>query len=231
MQHLLLLHGALGAREQLLPLGERLANEFYIHRINFAGHGGEPMPDGPWSIASFAQQILTYIDTYIPAGEQVSCFGYSMGGYVGMYINRHYPGKLQKTITLATKYHWDEAGAAREVKMLDPETMLMKVPAFAAQLEQRHAPHNWKELLQKTSTLLLDMGRDNPLKPADYPLIAAPCLLLLGDRDKMVSLEETVQAYKQLPSAQMGVLPGTAHALEQVDTGQLSSLVRKFIHS
>ena len=231
MQHLLLLHGALGAREQLLPLGDRLANEFYVHRLNFAGHGGEPLTDESWSIAFFAQQVLAYIEQYIPAGEPVSCFGYSMGGYVGMYINRHYPDKFKKTITLATKFHWDETGAAREVKMLDADTIVQKVPAFAAQLEKRHSPRDWKEVLQKTVTLLLDLGKDNPLKPEDYALINTPSLLLLGDRDKMVTLDETIQVYKQLPAGQLGILPGTPHALEQTDTYQLSALVRKFIHS
>lgn len=229
MQHLLLLHGAIGAKDQLLPLGESLANDYYVHRLNFTGHGGEALPDQPWSIELFAQQVLTYIETYVPAGETLHLFGYSMGGYVGMYINRHYPGKFVKTITLATKFHWDEAGATKEVQMLNPETILQKLPGFAEQLAKRHAPQDWKVVMEQTANMLLAMGKDNPLKPDDYPQITTPCLLLLGDRDKMVTLDETVNVYKQLPAGQFGVLPGTAHALEQVDTRQLSHLIKKFL--
>lgn len=231
MQHLLLLHGALGAKEQLSPLGERLANDFYVHRLNFAGHGGEPMPKGCWSIASMAQEVTGYLDSYVPAGDPVYAFGYSMGGYVCMYLNRHFPGRIQKTITLATKFHWDEAVAAREVKMLDPDIIGQKVPAFAEELEKRHGSREWKTVLEKTRDMLLNMGTDNPLKPEDYPQIASPCQLLLGDRDKMVSFDETLGVYRQLRQAQLGVLPGTPHGLEQVDMHQLSALIRKFILS
>lgn len=229
MQHLLLLHGAIGAKDQLLPLGESLANDFYIHRLNFSGHGGEALPDKPWSIELFAQQVLAYMDAYVPAGENVYLFGYSMGGYVGMYINRHHPGRFAKTITLATKFHWDEAGSTKEVQLLNPETIIQKLPAFAEQLAKRHAPQDWKAVMEQTANMLLAMGKDNPLKPDDYPQITTPCLLLLGDRDKMVTLDETVSVYKQLPAGQLGVLPGTAHALEQADTRQLSQLIKKFI--
>lgn len=231
MQHLLLLHGAMGAKDQLLPLAESLTDDFYIHRLNFSGHGGEPMPDKPWSIDLFAQQVLAYLDTYVPAGEPVHLFGYSMGGYVGMHMNRYHPGKLAKTITLATKFHWDEPGAAKEVQLLNPDTILKKIPAFAEQLEKRHAPQDWKALLEQTAALLLAMGKDNPLKPGDYQQITAPCLLLLGDRDKMVTLDETLNVYKKLPAGQLGVLPATGHALEQADTKQLSALIKKFIQS
>lgn len=231
MQHILLLHGAIGAKDQLLPLGESLADDFYVHRLNLSGHGGEPMPDKVWSIQLFAQQVLTYMNSYVPAGEPVYLFGYSMGGYVGLYINRHHPGKLAKTITLATKFHWDEPGAAREVQMLNPETILKKIPAFAAQLEKRHAPHDWKVVLENTASMLLAMGKDNPLKPEDYEEINTPCLLLLGDRDKMVGLDETVGVYKKLPVGQLAMLPATGHALEQADIKLLSMLIKKFIQS
>lgn len=231
MQHLLLLHGAIGAKDQLLPLGESLADDFYVHHLNFSGHGGEPMPDKPWSIELFAQQVVTYLNNYVPAGEPVYLFGYSMGGYVGMFLNRHYPGKLMKTVTLATKFHWDEPGAAKEVQMLNPETILRKIPAFAEQLEKRHGIYEWKIVLENTAHMLLAMGKDNPLKPEDYEQIATPCLLLLGDRDKMVALDETVSIYKKLPAGQLGVLPATAHALEQADTKLLSILIKRFVQS
>lgn len=229
MQHLLLLHGAIGARDQLVPLSDRLANDFHIHRLNFAGHGGEPPRAPAWSMASFAQEVIAYMDAHIPTTEPATIFGYSMGGYVAMYIGRHFPGRITRAITLATKFHWDESIAAREVKMLDAAVIQQKVPAFAGELEKRHGSHAWKEVLQRTGAMLLEMGKDNPLKADDYALIGSPCLLLLGDRDKMVSLDETVQVYKQLPIAQLGILPGTPHALEQVDDALLSAMIRKFI--
>jgi pimeloyl-ACP methyl ester carboxylesterase len=154
-----------------------------------------------------------------------------MGGYAAMHLAKQYPEKISRLITLATKYYWDEKIAAKEVKMLDPATIQEKIPAFAAQLEQRHSPNDWKELLDKIKDLLLGLGSNNALQPEDYTSITTPSLLLLGDRDKMVTLDETVAVYKQLPSAQLGILPGTPHPLEQVNVKLLAQLINDFIVS
>jgi pimeloyl-ACP methyl ester carboxylesterase len=72
------------------------------------------------------------------------------------------------------------------------------------------------------------MGADNPLKPEDYAGIQTPALIMLGDRDKMVSMDETLNVYKGLPQAQLAVLPSTPHPLEQVDVNLLAFLLKQF---
>jgi pimeloyl-ACP methyl ester carboxylesterase len=228
MQHIILLHGALGSKDQLQPLAKELIGTYQVHSFNFSGHGGRPIPDIAFSIPLFAEQIVEYMkETNI---EQANIFGYSMGGYTAMYLAKHHPDKINRLITLATKFHWDPSTAAREVKMLDGKTIREKVPAFAAQLQQRHAPNDWLALLDKTKELLTDLGQQNTLQPADYSSITTPSLILLGDRDKMVTLEETVAVYKQLPNAWFGVMPGTPHAFEQVNLSFLAELIRRFIN-
>lgn len=227
MQHILLLHGALGSKTQLQSLAQALENEFHVHTFNFSGHGGRPFPDSAFSIPLFADQIAQYMQE--AAIAQAYIFGYSMGGYAAMYLAKHHQEKVNKLITLATKFHWDEKTAAREVKMLDAKTIQEKVPAFATQLQQRHAPNDWLVLLEKTGQLLNNLGKQNTLQLEDYAGITTPSLILLGDRDKMVTLEETAAVYKQLPNAQLGVIPGTPHALEQVNVGVLAEMIRRFI--
>ena len=227
MQHLILLHGALGSKDQLQPLKSTLENIFQIHTFNFSGHGGRPFPDTAYSIPFFSEQIAAFMQE--SGIEQAHIFGYSMGGYAAMYLAKQHPEKISKLITLATKFQWDEKTAAREVNMLNGNTIMEKVPAFAAQLQQRHAPNDWLELLSKTGDLLTDLGKRNALTLEDYASIATPCLLLLGDRDKMVTLEETIAVYKQLPNAQCGILPGTPHAFEQVNMTFLAQLITQFI--
>jgi hypothetical protein len=45
----------------------------------------------------------------------------------------------------------------------------------------------------------------------------------------MVTMEETLAVYKQLPNAQLGIMPGTPHTLEQVNVGMLTEMIRRFI--
>jgi pimeloyl-ACP methyl ester carboxylesterase len=112
--------------------------------------------------------------------------------------------------------------------MINPARIQEKVPAFARALEQRHHPKDWKIVLERTAHLMTDLGDKPPLPPGSYPAITTPILLLLGDRDKMVSLEETLAIFKGLPNARLGILPGTPHPIEQVDTDLLTCHLRWF---
>ncbi len=227
MQPLLLLHGALGSAGLLDPLKQALSQNYQIHSFNFSGHGGQPLPAEGLSIELFAGELQQYIETHKLQGAPV--FGYSMGGYVALCLLKRNPGIIGKLITLATKFHWDKETAARECTLLQPEKIAVKLPQFADVLAARHAPVNWKSLMAATATMLQSMGEDAPLKPGDYPALNTPVLLLLGDRDKMVTLDETVAVYKVLPQACMGMLPATPHALEQVDPALLGFFIHRFL--
>jgi pimeloyl-ACP methyl ester carboxylesterase len=228
MQTLFLLHGALGAAEQLAPMKAMLSRHYRVHSFSFSGHGGQPFAT-EFSIEQFSDELIAAIEVLPEDEKPVSVFGYSMGGYVATCAALIRPGLFDKIITLATKWHWDEATAARECAMLNPATIEAKVPAFAQQLAQRHAPNNWKELLQKTSALLVEMGKHPPLDISKAGLPFVPALLLLGDGDKTVSVEETTAVFRQWQGASLCVLPGTPHPLEKVDMGFLSQLIQWFL--
>jgi len=227
MQPILLLHGAIGAADQLVNIAEELSSSYKVYTMDFSGHGGKPFPSEPLSIQLFVDEVLNFINA--EGLDKVSIFGYSMGGYVAMYLAKHYPDRIYKIITLATKFHWDEETAARETKMLNADKIEEKLPAFAQSLQKRHAPNDWKALLQRTIDMLNAMGRDNPLKIEDYAAINHSCMILLGDRDKMITLDETLNVYKALPTAQMGMLPNTHHPIEQVNVPYLLFCIRQFI--
>lgn len=227
MQHLILLHGAIGSKEQLEPLATALKKNFIVHSIDFSGHGKRPVSNEKFSLSLFANDVLEYIhDNNI---EQANIFGYSMGGYVAMHMAKYYPEKINRIITLATKFYWDDITTNKEVKKLNPDAISEKLPAFAEQLSKRHFPNNWKKVLEKTTNLLIEFGSDNPLKPEDYSTVITPCLILLGDRDKMVTLEETVAVYKKLPNAQLGILSNTPHPVEQVNLELLIFFIRQYL--
>jgi pimeloyl-ACP methyl ester carboxylesterase len=226
MKHLLLLHGAIGSKEQLQGLAGSLAGAFHLYSIDFSGHGGQEI-EREFSIEHFAGQILQWLREN--AINKINIFGYSMGGYVAMYLAAHHPELVDGIITLATKYEWTEDIAAKEASMLNPLTLETKVPEFAAQLQQRHHPSDWKVVLAETARMLHKMGQQPPLSQADFNRINCRVLLLLGDRDKMVTQEETMKVYKLLPQAQLEILPNTPHPIEKIDVTALASLIKRFL--
>lgn len=226
MPDLLLLHGALGAASTLHPLQQLLAADHIVHTLDFSGHGGKALPQASFRIELFAEDVLRYLDQH--RLQQVAIFGYSMGGYVALYLALRHPDRVSSIFTLATKFAWSAETAAKEVKMLQPEKVQEKVPAFAAVLANRHQPQDWQEVMRRTADMMQHLGSQPLLTEETLSRLAIPVRVSVGDRDNMVSLQETAWAYEHLPDAELQVFPGTQHPLEKVDLGQLQHEIRQF---
>jgi len=214
MQKLILLHGAIGSRQQLQKLSESLSTNFEVQTFNFSGHGGEPFAND-FSIAQFANELLHFVQTNY--SEPVNIFGYSMGGYVALYAALQKPSLFSKIITFATKYEWNNEIAAKETKLLVPEKIEEKIPAFAKKLEERHAPNNWKLVLHRTQNLMIALAENPLLNSSNLSKIKTPVMVLLGDSDEMVTLQETKLLADSLPFAQLKILQNTKHHIEKLD--------------
>jgi len=82
MQNLILLHGALGSPDDLLPLTHALKRtNLDVYTLSFSGHGKLPF-HAAFGIEQFAKELETFI---LKNNLSSSCvFGYSMGGFVAM---------------------------------------------------------------------------------------------------------------------------------------------------
>lgn len=224
---LLLLHGAIGSSSQLKPLADELKKSGFDPKLyDFVGHGGRELPDAPFSISLFAEEVISWMDDHC-IGE-IDIFGYSMGGYVGLYVAHYYPERVGKVMTVATKLEWSIDIAERERKMLNPEKIAEKVPKFAAALTERHAPQDWKEVLIRTGRMMTEMGIHPPMHDADFAAIDKQVLLCVGDLDTMVSREETEHISHVIPNAEMKIIGNTAHPIEQMNVVLLQELALRF---
>ncbi len=225
MKDLLILHGAIGSKSQFNSMASLLDNQFNIHLLNFSGHGGEAFKEN-FNIPQFAEDVLAYLKQQ--KIESIDIFGYSMGGYVALYLAKNHPVKVGKIITLGTKLSWTPDIAAKETKMLVADKIEEKIPAFATILKDRHHPNNWKIVLEKTANMMIAMGNKNVLKDEDYKLIQHTIKLLLADKDEMVTYEETNHVADLLPQATFELLPNSKHPIEKVDIDALSGIIRAF---
>jgi len=177
-------------------------------------------------MAAFAQNTLDYMDAN--GIESAYIYGYSMGGYVGMYLARHAPERVKSVITTGTKYVWDEASSKQEVRFLNPDKILAKVPKFAAYLEKCHAPADWKQNLEKTAEMMLHMGKHASLTDEDLAAITQPVLLSSGDRDKTAYPAQTLATYQKLPNAQLWIIPNTPHPLAKAPLQAIVEMIKGF---
>jgi pimeloyl-ACP methyl ester carboxylesterase len=225
MKSIILLHGAIGAKDQLQPLADILSSHYDVHLLNFSGHGGEPLPYR-FSIELFSDNLQCYIEALDL--KEVNVFGYSMGGYVALYTAKHFPESIAKIFTLGTKFSWTPEIAEKEMKMLNPDKIEEKLPHFAEQLKQRHQPNNWRDVLSKTADMMRGLGENNALKINDYHHINTPVLVALGEDDSMVTRNETEEVANALPNAQFKMFPQTQHPIEKVNLALLANEIRMF---
>ena len=225
MAHVLFLHGALGSKEQFSTLTKELQHDFTIDTLSFSGHGRTPSLDHAFTIQNCAHEVLNMLND--KQRLKTDIFGYSMGGYVALWLARFYPDRIGKIFTLGTKLEWNEATAEKETKLLNAEKISAKVPAFAQELQDRHGEHEWHSVLQKTANLMHDLAKHH-LSDEDFRQIRSQVLLALGDQDNMVTKEESFHVEKHIPNAKFLELKDTPHPLDKVSVELLSKEIRAF---
>lgn len=227
MKHILFLHGALGAQSQFDTLKEKLSGSYHCHSLDFFGHGQASFSD-QFGIDAFANQVIEYVHQYELEGCHV--FGYSMGGYVALFAEHAEPGLFGSIMTLGTKFNWNPESSKREAAFLDPAKIQEKVPAYADALQKLHGD-KWVQLCEKTAEMMRYLGDMPLLTNLTLSEIKLPVRLGIGDSDKMVSLEETMQAFRQLSQGSFLVMPTTPHPIEQVNMDRLAYKIEKFVES
>ncbi len=224
MDHLIIIHGAIGAADQMEPLSKMLNEHFNVHPLELAGHGRKSSEEGfPFSMDHFVDQLNQFI-----AGlnsDKVHVFGYSMGGFIAL-LSATANQSIASVFTLGTKLKWDPEIAGREIKMLNPDKIEAKIPAFAQALAQRHGDILWKELLDKTAKLMIDLGDQQPINKESMSLISCPVHLCLADQDEMVTIEETLETAALIKNVTHSRLSQSRHPIEKVN---LEELVQKIV--
>jgi pimeloyl-ACP methyl ester carboxylesterase len=225
MNPVVLLHGALGSGSQLQPLEEILReNRRKVFLLNFSGHSGRAFsPDG-FNIEIFASDLIELF--YKNNIQKADVFGYSMGGYVALWLAHILPQRLGKIVTLGTKFDWSPSSAEKEIKKMNVEKIEEKIPAFARLLQHRHAPNNWKDVLKRTADMMYALGQNPLLTEKALRQIELPVKILLGDQDDMADLNFSKEVSKWLPNGSFELLPNTPHPIEKV---KLELIVRNFI--
>lgn len=223
--NLLLLHGALGTRDQLGHLREVLPG-IRTRTLEFSGHGEQAMPDEGLGMEVF---VLNIRDALQQAGwGDAHLFGYSMGGYAGLLFASRFPDRVRSLVTLGTKLKWDREGLDRELRMLDPQKMKEKVPHFAMYLLTQHGADHWEALVSATSRLITGLHEQPLLTRDNMERITCPAMLCVCDKDRTAVPEHTLEAARFMPRGSTLVLPNTQHPFDQVDLNVLVPHLRSF---
>ncbi len=223
--NIILLHGALGSSKTFDSFTQHLSNCFNIYSFDFLGHGAL-VGDETISANVLCEQLIEFVEAN--QLKPATIFGYSMGGYIALMACLKRPELFGKVITMATKFEWSNDIAKHEIKQLEMMSALSSDHPFKKQLELLHGASNVTKCVGAVINLMLDLGENKYLNNTTLPAINNPVLLLLGELDKMVSLEETISVLNNLKNSQLEILPDTKHPFEKVNFEELQNFIKHF---
>ncbi|WP_375578913.1 alpha/beta hydrolase [Marivirga tractuosa] len=224
-KNLILLHGALGSSKSFDALIPYLSKDFNLIVPDFRWHGNRSEADSSFTMNDLVEDLEAVFQKHEIQSAYV--FGFSMGGYAALALALRKPEYFDGIMTLGSKLDWNPKQAEQESKMLNPDKIQEKVPLFAQHLKTLHG-ENWVSLCNQTADMMLELGRNPILNTNNISTIDLPVRLGLGDKDNMVSLDETVAFHKALSNGQLQVFPNCQHPIEKVDSDFLTRSIIEF---
>src|ERR687894_2393503 len=225
--------------EQAPALNERFRLLRYDHR----GHGGSPVPPGPYRIEDLGRDVLALLDRL--GVERFSFCGLSIGGMVGMWLAGEAPQRIERLVLCCTSGRFaPEAydSRARTVRadgvgaVADAVVERWFTPAFRT---------SRPDVVERARRMLLDTpaegyaGCCEAVRDADLGgrlgTISAPTLIIAGADDPAAPPDQAEVVRDSIPGASLEVIPDAAHlanierpeAVTQAILDHLSPVVRE----
>jgi len=220
---LLLIMGLGMASEAWDTLPARLADRFRVVVFDNRGVGRSSAPPGGFRMRDLADDAASVLDAEGIA--EASVFGISMGGMIAQELALRHPGRVRSLALGATfgshrRSHKPRIGVARDLLLVSvfsrrPRRMarLLVSDEFISRNQERF--DRW---LGRLSRAPLSSARRQILAIARHdaedrlPKLSIPTLVISGDRDRLVPVENSRRLARVIPGARLLEFPGAGHA-------------------
>jgi pimeloyl-ACP methyl ester carboxylesterase len=210
------LHGGTSTIEHVPAFGAR----YRVIAPNLRGHGRTANPSGAMSLAHLVQDLAALIAAL--GLDRPLVVGYSTGGDIALQFATSHPTSARALVVGAAAPRMTPTYFAGVEQMLglnlntepDFDRVMQTHPQLVTYWQQAHAALGGPDYWQ---TLLVQLWPMFSIPPgyteADFRRITAPVLLINGDRDETIAVEDAVELYRLIPGAELAVLPGASHLL------------------
>jgi pimeloyl-ACP methyl ester carboxylesterase len=214
---LILLHGGTETCHMWQPFLSTFVPHFRVITPDSRAHGRTNNPAGELSYHLMADDVVAFIQALNLTKPLV--FGYSDGGQITLEIGLRYPTLTRALVVGAAWYRFSQtyldglkAAGFKSSGMVNIEQIQREDPEWVNHLIKDHSysgdPNYWQTLLKQISTMWwtpLDYSAET------FQKISEPTLILLGDSDGLVELEQAVEMYQLIPNAELAIIPNATH--------------------
>jgi pimeloyl-ACP methyl ester carboxylesterase len=208
---LVLAHGATSSgRDNFAAQILTLANHFTVYAPDARGHATTRWDASAGFRAEWLVDDLAAFANALGLGS-AHLLGFSMGAMTALTFTARHPERV-RTLVVAGLSPLREPRASVARRLMDPARIERDDPGWAAVLARRHdpvqGPGAWRRLLPAIAD---DVGIQPLLSPAELHAIAVPALVVCGDRDPFVPVDQAWGLARQLGDGRLLVVPNSAH--------------------
>jgi len=234
-------HGIGGNADTWQAVAEGLGDQYQVLSWDVRGHARSGRPESGYTIAQFAADLAALLD-HLNIPDAV-IMGSSMGGTITQRFILDFPDKTAAAVIMSTSSEVNDAGRQRWEAQADfieqngmrawiersrPEGQtpeyLAAHPEITASEERRIANNPDAHVYAQVARAVAFYNYTQELEQ-----VRKPTLVMVGDKDGMTPPGGSVIISRRIPEAELKILPGRGHGLEQEDPTQVVDLVRDFL--
>lgn len=224
---LVLLHGGLGNLTDFNSILPRLPQQFRFIGIDFRGHGKSTLGSAPLTYQQYQADVERVLETL----DIHSCamLGFSDGGIVAYRIAAQTPSRVEALVTVGAQWHLEtESPVFEMLSGLTAEIWTEMVPDSVEYYKSVNPAPNFDALVQAVVALWTDQTA------AGYPgagisTITAPTLIVRGDGDHLLSLNEAAELREKIEGANYFNVPFSGHEVHKDAPELFLAAVNEFL--
>jgi pimeloyl-ACP methyl ester carboxylesterase len=206
---LVYLHGGFSDADELDPIRATYAARFRVYSPDRRGHGRTPDVEGPIDFDATAADTIAFLEDVV--GGPADLVGFSDGATTALHVALRRPDLVRRMVMISGQYHYtgllpDLFGANLD----DAVAGLVQSPL--AERYGRLSPDGAGHFPVVAEKVMRSALEEPRLDVAELSRVQARTLIVSAD-DDAIALEHTLDLYRNIPDAELAVVPGTSHVL------------------
>jgi pimeloyl-ACP methyl ester carboxylesterase len=233
---LVLVQPGLMSSAPFAELASLLSEQFRVITFDNRGHGRSMGSTEGMSYELLADDTAALISALELDRPFVG--GWSDGGEVALQFGLRHTGRARALIAGATSLELGTEKTREDIRGFFhvSESGAVDFDAFAGTMKDSLLPmmqglhsqtgEQWKTILQQSANMMLSYAG---LTREQLEQIKEPVLILAGDRDDFVPVEEAIRLYRGLSDAELAILPGASHMRPIFDPATTARAIVDFL--
>jgi 3-oxoadipate enol-lactonase len=222
---LILLHGGIGTGAYHWGRqADGLEDLFCVHLPDLPGHGESPLEEpSDYSRETLVSAVEAHIEQ---VGPPVHLGGFSMGGHTALELAAERPELIRSLMLVGVSVR-EHDGLKGWRAQFHPDHLEKHYPYWAKTLAKLHRPLGgedaWRDVcLRDSQGMRVDVDLDR------LAAIDAPVLLIRGDRDSTVQIEQYAELRATFSNSEEAVVPAGGHDVQLTRAHLVKPLLRDF---